>query len=462
MNEPLLVPLWSLPFAAVVGLAVGGAVAWLIARARAARDLAEQATRASMLAADADRAAREIEGLRAALEGERRARAVAETRVAEGSRLLADERERFAEARARLDESFAALSRSALAENSRVFEEQARRTLEVLLESAKGDLGRREEAIGALVRPLTDALGRYETHVRAIEGARERAYGSLEKHLQDLGAAQERLHRETTGLAGALRGHKTRGRWGELTLRRVVELAGMAEHCDFTTQATTDGEDRLRPDLIVHLPTGRTIVVDAKAPMEGYLDAAEAQDERARADALARHAANVRTHVRLLSQKAYWEKFQPAPEIVVMFIPGEGFFAAAAESDPELIETGVAARVVLATPTTLIALLRAVEFGWRQEKLAEGAQKVSDLGKELYKRLRIFADHLSRVGESLDKATGAYNAAVGSLEGRVLPTAREFPKLGASDGEPPPEVRVAEATARRLAAPDLVGKENGE
>ena len=468
MHDPTGPPGTLLIAGGLAAFAAGFLFAWLLAsaraRARAAADRADaearavrEQARAEMLAGETERAIREIAELRDTLAGERRARAVAETRVEEGLRGIAEERAHFEDARKRLEETFAALSQNALRQNSKVFEVEAKRTLELLLENAKGDLGQRQEAIGGLVRPLAESLRRYDEYVREVEKTRAQAYGSLEDHLKKLASAHDGLQRETTGLVHALRGHSARGRWGELTLLRVVELAGLAEHCDFASQATVESDQaRQRPDLIVHLPAGRTIVVDAKAPMEAYLDAAEAVDERSRADALKRHADNVRGHLRALGQKAYWNQFQPSPEIVVMFIPGESMFAAAAESDPGLIEFGVQNRVVMATPTTLIALLRSVEFGWRQERLAEGAQRISDLGKTLYDRLRKFAEHLSRVGKSLDGAVVAYNAAIGSLETRVLPTAREFPKLGAADGEEIGASKPVEATARRLTSADLL------
>jgi DNA recombination protein RmuC len=302
--------------------------------------------------------------------------------------------------------------------------------------------------------PVHDALARMDAQLQRLERDRMEARGALDEQLRGLAAAQERLGGETRALVAALRQPQTRGRWGELQLRRVVELAGMTAHCDFVEQASVAGpEGVLRPDLVVRLPGGKRIVVDAKAPLHAFLDAYEAADESARTTALAAHARLLREHVRRLSAKAYWDQFETAPDFVFLFLPGEHFYGAALEADPSLLEEGARQSVLIATPTTLIALLRAVAYGWRQERVAEDAHAVAQAGRELHRRLETFAEHLQKVGARLRGAVGAYNDAVGSFEHRVLPGARRL----AEHGVVPAERELAalervDLTTRRLVA----------
>lgn len=302
---------------------------------------------------------------------------------------------------------------------------------------------RRAQTVDALVEPIHAQLRRVDEQLAALDRDRAHARGALEQQIRQLVESQDRLRGETGALVAALRQPQARGRWGELQLRRVVELAGMVEHCDFAEQASVDtGDGVLRPDLVVHLPGGKHVVVDAKAPLHAFLTAYEARDETTRTRALADHARLLRTHLRRLSAKSYWAQFETAPDFVFLFLPGEHFHAAALEADPSLLEEGVRQGVLIATPTTLIALLRAVAYGWRQETVADSARAVAELGRELHARLGTFASHLDRVGTRLRGAVGAYNEAVGSFDARVLPSARRFEDYGVVSAQRAAELPV--------------------
>jgi len=371
--------------------------------------------------------------LREELSQTQQARVLAETRMETSARQLAEQKVLLNQTRTELVGTFQALSGEALKQNNEAFLKLAAVTFESLHVKADGDLIQRQQAIDALVRPLHDTLQRYDEQLRLLEQSRQSAYGGLDQHLKSLAESQQRLQQETGNLVKALRAPTVRGQWGELTLRRVAELAGMVQHCDFVEQPSVTSEDaRFRPDMVVRLPGGRQIIVDAKTVLSAYLDAHEAQNDVQQAEALRRHAAQVKSRMDELSLKAYWTQFDHSPEFVVLFLPGEQYLGAALDQNPQLIEEGFANGIVLATPATLVALLRAVAYGWRQERMTAHAEEAGRLGKELYERMAVLAGHMNDVGQALGKSVSAYNRAVGSLETRILPAARRFKELGVS------------------------------
>jgi len=413
------------------------------AAALLSKEIAQQKEVLSVLQAHASRLEKECSRLETALQKDQEA--------ARKERALLDH------AQAKLSDAFKALSAEALKSNNQMFLEIAKSSFDKLREGAEGDLGKKAQAIEQMVQPVRESLDKFDSKIQEIEKARIGAYEGLSEQVKSLLSSQQQLRSETRHLVNALRKPQVRGRWGELQLKRVVELAGMMNHCDFYEQASVPTEEgMLRPDLIVKLPGGKTLVVDSKVPLSAYLEGIEANDEADRALKLQAHVRHIREHISALSRKSYWEQFEHAPEFVVLFLPGEGFFSAALQEDPSLIELGVKQRVIIATPTTLIALLKAAAYGWKQENMAENAKKISDLGKELYARIQVMSTHFSSLGKNLKKTVGSYNDTMRSLESRFLPSARRFQSLGVADEKDPiTALSPVDLSPRQLQAPEL-------
>ncbi|MHB8621983.1 MAG: DNA recombination protein RmuC [Sulfuricaulis sp.] len=350
-----------------------------------------------------------------------------------------------------LEQTFATLSQHALKENNATFLQLAQESLRQFHIQAKGDLELKEKAVENLIKPVREALEKTEQQIRLMENERKQAYGSLSKHLESMAQTQQQLQGETRNLVQALRRPEVRGQWGEMTLKRMAELAGMVEYCDFYEQQHTDTEEgRLRPDMIVRMPGGREIVVDVKTPLDAYLSAVEATDDESRRKHLEHHARKVRERIRELSSKAYWTQFKSAPDFVILFIPGEQFLTAALDMDRELIEDALKQKVILTTPTSFVALLRAIAFGWRQESLAANAERIRDVGEDLYSRLITFSEHLMKLGRSLNGAVADYNKTVGSYEAKLLPGARKFSEMGVGGDKALDEPERIEKAVRDL------------
>lgn len=377
-------------------------------------------------------------------------------RLSESEKSAAEKLELMARAETSLKDAFQALSLDALEKSRAAFLDQAQATFGQFRESALKDFAVKETTFAQLVAPVRESLSKFESHVRELEQKRSEAYAGLSEQFASFKEGQALLRGETERLVTALRAPSVRGRWGEFQLRRVVEMAGMIQHCDFVEQRAIQGEEgRLRPDLIVHLPGGKTVVVDAKVPLSAYLDAKDARDENERRDLMQQHAKQLRKHVGELSDKSYADQLSSSPDFVVMYVPIESAFADAVQADPSLLDDAVEGNVIPAGPMTLLSLLKGAAYGWRQERIARNAEQISELGKDLYNRLSVMASHLGQVGEALGRATLAYNKAIGSMESRVLVQARRFKELGAAAGEDIPELETISHAPRQLAIPGL-------
>ncbi len=443
-----------------------GITAWFISRARTSALLESVILDCETKAAAAEARTEEVrqqwqqtrndfETVQERLKEVETAKVAAETREDEAKKNLAEQKALLDEAKAKLSDTFKSLAAEVLSGNNTRFLELAQEKFKAIKEEAATDLDARKKAIEVLVGPLSETLLAYQKEAQALEEKRIREMTSIGEQLRSLAMAQTTLQGETTKLVNALKSNSVRGRWGEITLRRTAELAGMSPYCDFVEQESMTTENgRLRPDMIVKLPAGRNLVVDAKVPLSGFLDALDAKTNEEHESALMKHSRQVSQHITALSSKEYWSPFTSSLEFVVLFIPNDSFLAAAAEKNPNLIEEALTKKVVIATPTTLIALLRAIAYGWRQEQIAENAQAISALGQELSDRIGIFTDYLTEIAGGLGKAIKAYNTAVGSLEARILPSARKFKELGAGGKNEVRELQPIDQMPRALNRPD--------
>ncbi len=445
-------PEWSL---ILVSLLIGALFGWLIGYSRAKANTAAAESLTQELRLQLESLQSQLDQLRELFRKIEAEKIEAETKFMAAEKSLVAQQALLEEAKTTLSDTFKSLAAEALAGNNAGFLTLAEQKFKALKEEASADLQQRKVSIEALIQPLTQTLTTYQKETKELEDKRLREVSAVGEQLQSLASGQLKLQAETAKLVNALRSPQVRGRWGEIALRKTAELAGMSPHCDFIEQESVDTTSgRQRPDMVVKLPAGREVVVDSKVSLSAYLEALEANTDEEREAALTRHAAQVKQHVNKLASKDYWEQFKSAPEFVVLFIPNDSFLAAAADKDPSLVEFALGRKIVIATPTTFIALLRAIAYGWRQEQVADNAQRICTLGQKLSERMGTLADHLIKVGGSLGKAVESYNAAVASLESRVLPSAREFKQLGAGGKKEIEELQVIEQQPREPTQPE--------
>jgi DNA recombination protein RmuC len=424
----------------IAGIVIGLIIGWLVAINRASAKIRTAEAKAISFETTANELRSQIKQIseeKSKLELELnqliQAKVKAETDLKNATERIAEEKKLLEEATQKLTDVFKAIASDTLSVSTKNLLELAKENFAKILTDAKGDFGKNQEAISGLIKPLTQNLHQFDEYLKAIEKSREGAYSELKTHLESLYKTQESLKKETSSLVTALRTPHIRGKWGELTLRRVVELAGMVEHCDFEEQIVSEdasGENKQRPDMLIHLPDDRLIIVDAKVSLAAYLNAIESQDEEQRKQVFIKHAQQIKEHVKTLAEKDYSKKFARSPEFTVMFIPGESFFSAALEYDRDLFEYALEKHVVIATPVTLVALLRAISFSWRQANVMKSAEQLILNARELYERVGKVFEHLSKLGDGLNKAVLSYNSTVSSIEARMLPTLQRFQEFG--------------------------------
>ena len=441
-------------FSAFGGLCIGSVIGYFLTRLIGNTGHTEITTRYNLLQESHETLKKELHDTVELLQDARQKNAALETGLEHERKSMNEKLKLLTEAKEEMGHMFKSISQDVMAANRENFLSLAQERLKQFQSGAQNDLEKRQAAIKEMMTPVSKSLETMDKKIHDLEKAREGAYGELREHLTAMKTDQDKLRLETASLVQALRSPSARGQWGELQLTRTLEMAGMVEGVHYKQQVTTG--DGTRPDIIVFLPGGQNIVIDAKSPIEAYLDSLkDGIDDQTRTVALDRHARHVRDHFKMLGSKKYWEKFD-TPEFVVMFLPGESYFSAALERDPSLIEAGVDNRVIPATPTTLIAMLRAVAYGWRQEALADNAREISDLGQELYRKLSVFGEHMTKLGRGLDSALTSYNKAVGSLENNVLRTARKFSELQATPEKTDlPDMKLLEDTPRKLTADEF-------
>ncbi len=448
--------LWWLAGAALLGGAIAWALSSLIHRSRKLEALQRVESRLAATTVQLEDLRNQLASLHQEHDDLRKefrlmevAKVSAETQLSDTQQHFQSQLKMLDETKLTLSDTFRSLAAEALAGNNQGFLALAEEKFKALKDETAMELNHRHTSLEALVNPLSETLRTYQQETKALEDKRLREFSSVSEQLKHLATAQSTLQTETSKLVNALRSPHVRGRWGEIALRKTAELAGMSAYCDFQEQpSVTTDTGRLRPDMVVKLPAGREIIVDSKVPLSGFLDSLEASTDESRDLALKRHANHVKTHIRQLASKEYWDQFPAAPEFVVLFIPNDSFLAAAAEQDPSLIESALTQKVVIATPTTFIALLRAIAYGWRQEQVAESAERISQLGQELAERIGTMVEHFSKVGQSLGRAVESYNATVASLENRILPSARKFKQLGVNTRKEIPDLQPVEQSPR--------------